>query len=133
MSATSTVLAGRRAAESLMLDYGTASRPTGGYVYDPQTGEDVAEVAPLFPSRCKVQMTGRMPGSLEVGARTAVELGPVLHLPADTDPLDVGDVFTVTEPGPLSLVPTGRTYRVVAPFEKGLATARRYDVEVIVS
>lgn len=133
MSAASTIHSGRRAALGLMLDYGTASRPTGGYVYDPGTGQDVAATADLFVSRCKVQMSGRLNSTVEVGARTAVELAPVLHLPADTDPLEVGDLFTVTDPHPLSLIPAGRTYRVVAPFEKGLATARRYEVEVVVS
>ena len=133
MSAASTIHSGRRAALGLMLDYGTASRPTGGYVYDPGTGQDVAATADLFVSRCKVQMSGRLNSTVEVGARTATELAPVLHLPADTDPLEVGDLFTVTDPHPLCLIPAGRTYRVVAPFEKGLATARRYDVEVVVS
>lgn len=129
MSAISATLAGRSAAERLMLDAGTAKRPSGGYEY--VDGKDVQAADPLFDSRCKIQTRMVQEKAVEVGARTATVLRVELHLPADTAPLTVGDLFTVTTPHALSTVPAGRTYRVLAPFEKGLATARRYDVEVV--
>ena len=129
MTATSAVLAGRAAAERLMLDQGTAKRPTGGWEY--VDGEDVLATDPLFESPCKIQTRDTQDRLVEVGGRSATVVRVELHLPADTDPLEVGDLFTVDWPHALSTVPEGRTYRVLAPFEKGLATARRYEVEVV--
>lgn len=131
MSATSAALAGRAAAERLMLDTGTAKRPTGEMVYDPGTQTEVEATTDLFTSPCKIQTRQVQEKAVEVGARTATVVRVELHLPADTAPLEVDDLWTVDTPGELSTVPAGRTFRVLAPFEKGLATARRYDVEVV--
>ena len=42
-------------AESLMTDYGAASRPTGGYAYNPASGNEEQVTTSLFESRCKIQ------------------------------------------------------------------------------
>ena len=57
----------------------------------------------------------------------------VLHLPASTAPLVPDDEWEVTAVGPLSSSLPGRRYRVVTPFEKSWAIARRYEVEEIVT
>ncbi len=121
----------RAQAESLMLDAGTAKRPTGGTVY--QGGVDVAATTNLFDSPCKIQDSGLALHEAEVGGRTSVASRPQLHLPVSTDPLTVGDLFEVTSVSAFSSVPVGRVYRVLGPVEKSWPTARRYDVEAVVS
>jgi hypothetical protein len=114
-----------------MVDAGTASRPTGGTVYT--AGVDVDEYDDLFDSVCKVQTSGLSALDAEVGGRTSVAVRTELHLPAATAPLTVGDVFTVTTPHSLSTVPADTVFRVVAPVGKTFATARRYQVEEVVT
>lgn len=110
-----------------MLDAGTAKRPTGGFVY--ADGAEVEDADDLFDSRCKVQSGGLQARDEEVGERTSTTVALVLHLPVATEPLTVGDTFEVTTPHELSTVPAGTVYRVVAPVEGSLKTARRYQVE----
>lgn len=130
---TGAVLAGRAAAERLMLDAGTALRPTGETAYDPATQTEGDVYADLFTSPCKIQSRSLAAREEQVAGRTATSVRVELHLPASTEPLTAGDVWEVTTPHSLSVVPAGRRYRILAPFEKGLATARRYEVEVMVS
>lgn len=133
MSAASATLAGRRAAERLMLDAGTASRPTGGTTYDPEMQTEVPAADPLFDSRCKIQARSLVVRTEEVGGRTAATIRLELHLPVDTDALQAGDLWTVTAPHALSTVPAGTVYRVSGPAEGSLATARRYEIERVTS
>jgi hypothetical protein len=123
----------RAHAESLMLDSGTAYRPTGETTYDSGEQASAPEVVPLFSSPCKIQ--SRVAESVEeqVGERTATTIRVILHLPAATLPLQVDDEWHMSAVDPVSSVPTTRRYRIRAPFEKTLATARRYDVEEVVS
>lgn len=123
----------RAEAESLMLDTGTAKRPTGGTVYDPVTQTQAAATTDLFVSPCKIQARTLAAEVEEVGGRTATTVRLELHLPASTAPLTTGDLFAVTAVSSLSTAVVGRTYRVVAPHEKSWPTARRYDVEAVVS
>src|SRR5690349_1700054 len=96
------VLPGLRAeAEALMLDAGTAKRPTGSG-YDSGTQTDGPTYSTLFSSRCKIQARRLVAQTDEVGARTVTSVRLELHLPVDTDPLTEGDVWTVTTPHALS-------------------------------
>lgn len=137
MSLESVTLAGRRAAERLMLDQGKAMRPTGGTAYDPSAdngkGADVDQYAPLFESHCKIQTENVEARTSEVGARTAVEVRTELHLPADTAPLMVGDIWEMTAPHALSFAAAGQRLRVTAPVAGSFKTARRYVVEEVVA
>lgn len=90
MSNESAVMAGRAAAESQMLDTGTALRPTGGWTV--VNGVEVQATTTVFASRCKVQTRAIQAQESQVGGRTAVEVRTELHLPADTAPLKVGDL-----------------------------------------
>ena len=123
----------RHEAEALMLDAGTAKRPTGGYVYDEDAGADVEATDDLFDSVCKIQPHNLVARESEVGGRTSVSVRTELHLPVSTAPLTAGDLYTVTTPHALSTVAAGTTFRVLAPVGKTLATARRYEVEEVVS
>lgn len=123
----------RAQAESMMLDAGRALRPAGEMVYDPATQAETRVEDEIFASGCKIQSTTLVDPSREVGGRSAVSVRLSLHLPASTEPLQVGDEWEIVEPGPLSSVPAGRRYRIEAPFEKSLATARRYGVAEVVT
>lgn len=121
----------RRMAESLMLDAGRSLRPTGGWeVVD---GVEVQAADLLFASSCKIQTRQVRPREVEVGGRTAVEVRIELHLPVSTAPLEVGDLWEITTVHALSLAATGTRYRVTAPVDGSLKTARRYAVERVVS
>jgi hypothetical protein len=119
----------RAEAEGLMVDAGTAWRPTGGTTYDDESQTEVPVLTGLFDSRCKIQTGGLQARDEEVGERTSAVVSLELHLPAATAPLAAGDEFEVATPHALSTVPAGTVYRVVAPVEGSLKTARRYQVE----
>lgn len=134
MSLRSATLAGRAAAERLMLDTGKALRPTGGTVYDPATQSSVAAADDLFTDTpCKLQSRGLVSADNEVGDRTATTIRVELHLPADSDPLTTGDLWEITDVSDLSMATVGDRYRVTAPIAKSIATARRYEVERVVT
>jgi hypothetical protein len=133
VSFESVTISGRRAAEALMIDTGTAKRPTGGLVYDPEADTEVEAIEDLFTSACKVQTRDLVAREGEVGGRTSVSVRTELHLPASTDALVVGDVFELTAVHALSLGVVGQRLRVVGPVAGSLKTARRYEVEEAVS
>jgi hypothetical protein len=134
VSAEAAALAGRTAAERTMLDTGTAKRPTGGSTYNPATQASVTAYADLFTDTpCKLQARGLVSTINEVGDRSATTIRVELHLPASTDPLTTGDVWEITAASNLSMATVGDRFRVVAPFAKSVATARRYEVERVVS
>lgn len=118
----------RAEAEALMLDAGTARRETGTS-WDPVEQADTPDYEDLFSSRCKIQARRLVAQDEEVGARTATSIRLELHLPIDTAPLTTGDEWVLTTPGALSTVPAGTVYRVTAPAEGSLKTARRYEIE----
>lgn len=126
---------GRVVAESLMLDTGKAMRPTGETIYDPILQREVEQFDDgfEFTSRCKVQTRNIQARDAEVGARTSVEVRTELHLPANTTPLETGDVWEFTAIHPLSFAEVGQQVRVLAPVAGSLKTARRYEVEEVVS
>lgn len=132
MSAVSATLAGRRAAESLMLDAGKALHPTGGWtVID---GVEVLATEPLFgtdaePIRCKIQVRELVARESEVGGRTVITVRTELHLPASTPPMTTGDLWELVSVDALSLAAVGWRYRVVGPVGGTMKTARRYEVE----
>lgn len=133
MSLQSVTAAGRRAAESMMVDSGRALRPTGGMVYDEEQDKDVEAADALFDSRCKIQTRSLVARESEVGGRTSVSVRTELHLPADTTPLAAGDLWEITATHSMSLSVVGQQLRVTAPVSGSLKTARRYEVEEVVS
>ena len=112
-----------------MLDTGTATRPTGGYQY--AAGEETQAVDEdfTFSSPCKVQSRNVVARESEAGGRTVVTTRLELHLPVDSEPLQSGDLFTITAAHEVSLAVVGTVYRVTAPVDGTLKTARRYEVE----
>lgn len=118
----------RQEAESLMVDACTVSRKTG-QTTNPSTGVVSDTYAdPFYSGRCKVQARDVEPTTPEAGDRAYTVLRLTVHLPMSVTGVEVGDRITVTssthDP---DLV--GRNFRVVAPFHKSFATARRVPVE----
>ncbi len=114
-----------------MQDTGAAARPNG-YTED-EDGIEVEDFTTLFSSLHKVQARQLQAREGEVGGRTATSVTVELHLPVSAPLLTTGDVFTVTSVGPTSASWVGRKLRIVAPMGKTYLTARRYEVEEIVS
>lgn len=133
MSAVTAALAGAAAAERLMLDAGTAKAPTGGSTYDPDTQTDVDAFDTLFSSACKVQNRNLVARESEVGGRTSVTVRTELHLPMSTAPLAVGNFWEITAANPVSVSQPGELFRVLGPVDGTIKTARRYEVERVVS
>jgi hypothetical protein len=115
-----------------MLDNGEALRPLANkwVVVD---GIEVPATEMLFWSRCKIQTRQVQAAESQVGGRTAVEVRMELHLPANTEPLAVGDLWEITYPHELSFAAEGDRYRVTAPVDGTLKTARRYQIERVAS
>lgn len=138
MTAQAAILAGRSAAERLMLDAGKALRPTGGYEY--VDGEDVLATEDLFADvPCKVKPPRTVaPRDVEAGGRTLAVIPGEVHIPADPEhpeyaSLTVGDLWEITEVGPTSLTQVGRRYRITSEADGSFQTACRYTVERVVS
>jgi hypothetical protein len=124
----------RSMAESLMTDTVTVRRATGETTQDPDTGSTVPVYADLFTSKCKVQARNLTALTAEAGGRTATTVRLELHLPLSADAVKAGDVAEITAVGALSDVQLlGRKFRITAPVAKSYATARRYEVEEVVS
>jgi hypothetical protein len=134
VNVTAALLSGRRSAESLMTDTVAITYPTGDTTIDETTGSETPVYATRFTSKCKIQTRTLQARQEEVGGRTATTVTVELHLPVSAGAVEVGDVAEITAVGALSDVQLlGRKFRVIAPVAKSFATARRLDVEEIVS
>lgn len=129
MTASSALLAGRVAAERLMLDTCTIHDGSGGF--DPESGEPTLG-EPIYSGRCKVATYEPYERNPEAAGGTLTIQRYSVHVPVartETDYRpDEGHVVTITaaESDP-HLV--GREYRVVALLHKSHATAYRLGVE----
>jgi hypothetical protein len=129
MTAAGVLLAGRAAAEALMVDECTVVRP-GDRQLDENTGQFADTSDPVYEGVCKFQATlasGKSPtaGSYEF---TVQELR--LDLPVSAGPVAVDDVVTVTA-SVFDAQLVGRVYRVVELFHKSFATAQRCRLEEV--
>ena len=114
-----------------MTDTAVVKRANGTTTQDPNTGTEVPGYDTVLTSKCKLQMPTAIARPQEVGGRTSFMERLELHLPFGTQPgLVVDDLVTITAVGSLSDANLlGRTFRVVAPPAKSLATALRYEVQ----
>jgi hypothetical protein len=131
VSAEAAVLAGRREAESLMLDACTVGRP-GGLVTDPDSGSVTPSLTTVFDGPCKVQQTIAQSSSPEAGGHQFTVQSSRVDFPVAAGPFLPGDVVTVTG-SVLDAQLVGRRFRVVELFHKSFATAQRTRVEEITS
>ncbi|GAB3166621.1 DUF6093 family protein [Myceligenerans halotolerans] len=127
MTAVSTIRAGRRAAEKLMVDTCTVHR-IGDPVTDPDTGEVTPSKTLLYTGRCKVQTYEAQEFNPEVAEAIRAVQRYTVHVPVASFAPEVGDVVEITA-ATLDAQLTGRRYRVAALLHKSMATAYRLGVE----
>lgn len=119
MSARTAVLAGRKAAEALMVDKATVTRPT---VTTGGDGLDETAEAPVWSGPCKVQTyEAHETAANAAGALVTIQRYSI-HLPHHVDVVRVGDLIRVA--GYLSV------FRVTGLFDKTHVTSRRFQVDV---
>lgn len=119
MSARTAIIAGRRAAEALMVDHATIMRPT---VTTGPDGLDTMTEAPVWAGPCKVQTyEAHETAANAAGALVTIQRYSI-HLPHHVDAVRVGDLIRVT--GYLS------AFRVTGLFDKTHVTSRRFQVDV---
>lgn len=119
MSARTAILAGRRAAEALMTDKATITRPT---VTVSDDGLDYVTETPVWEGRCKVQTyEAHETAANAAGALVTIQRYSI-HLPHSVDMVRVGDLIRVA--GYLSV------FRVTGLFDKTHVTSRRFQVDV---
>lgn len=119
MSARTAVLAGRKAAEALMTDHATITRPT---VTTGPDGLDTMTEAPIWAGPCKVQTYEAHETSANAAGALVTIQRYSIHLPHHVDAVRVGDLIRVT--GYLS------AFRVTGLFDKTHVTSRRFQVDV---
>ena len=137
--AAEALVAGRVAAEALMVDACVVDRP-GPSVMDPLTGKVKPSYTLVYPhpdheapldGRCKVQQTLAQSSSPEAGGAVFTVQNARLDLPVGAGPVAVGDrVRLVSAASNPDLV--GNVYRVKELFEKSWQTAQRVRVEELV-
>lgn len=129
MSARTTVLRGRRMAESLMLDTCTIVR-LGTPVTD--ADGDVTMPAPtqVYSGKAKVQTYEAQESNPEAGGATLTVQRYALHIPVGSYVPEIGHLATIAASA-LDPNMVGRKYRVVALLHKSLATAYRLGVEEV--
>lgn len=130
MSATSALERGRAAAESLMLDQCTITRP-GAPVTDDDTGEVTTPAALVYGGRCKVQSKDSATSSPEAGGHSFTVVSRQVHIPAGSADVLDGDVITITAATLSQLI--GKVYRVDGFTPDSYDTAFRLPVKEITS
>ena len=119
MSARTAVIAGRRAAEALMTDRATVTRPT---VTTGGAGLDEIAETPVWSGICKVQTyEAHETAANAAGALVTIQRYSI-PLPHHVDVVRVGDLIRVE--GYLS------AFRVTGLFDKTHVTSRRFQVDV---
>lgn len=129
MSASAALLAGRIAAEQLMVDTCTVKRETGT-VTNPDTGVITPTYLTVYTGKCRVQTRGFWGQRVDLGQAGVVDLRVELQLPMSATGLEINDEATVDtcvfDP---DLV--GHTFILRDMNRKTHATARRLMVEEI--
>lgn len=129
MTARSTVLRGRVAAERQMLDACTIGI-LGDPVTDPVTDKVTTPLVPLYTGRAKVQTYEAQESNPEAGGATMTVQRYAVHIPVGSYAPEVGHVVEITAAA-LDPHMAGRRYRVVALLHKTMATAYRLGVEEV--
>ncbi len=122
------LVAGRRAAETLMVDACVVERKSGT-VFDETSMAYTDAFTPIYTGPCRVQLTAAMTGvgTPVAGERVQVVQRATVQLPLAVTGVKVDDRVRVTASSDPDLV--GNIYRVRSQFAKTHATARRLEVE----
>lgn len=128
------IQAGRRRAESLMVDTCEVVRSTGGYTVDPETGQDIPAVEVVYPvgdedGRCKLSSTPQTGSQLDSDQyRFSIE-SPRLHLPITAN-VRAGDRVRITH-SHMNPVNTGWEMGLRDLNRGTFRTAQRWNLEVV--
>ena len=122
------IFAGRRNAESLMLDTCTVRRKGTTTTPDPETGAPIPVWDVVYTGKAKRQSQTLEPNTTDVGESLRTTVRYQAHFPVGAFVPQVGDVIEWTA-CPLDPDRVGTRDRVLSPFAKSLATAMRLDVE----
>lgn len=133
MSATDALLAGRAAAEALMVDTGELRGPDVRGALDPDTGQYAVTPGPLrYTGKAKLQTTDTIGNRGDAAERVVMTTRFELHLPMSAPAAAVDDVWTPTT-SELDPELVGRRFRVASLVHKSFMTARRLAVEEVQS
>lgn len=127
MSAGAALIAGRLAAERLMVDTILVERFVGR-VRDPVTLKDVESYEVVYSGRGKLQAyDGQYEKTSEAGGGNYVESRSYLHVPISAGPFEQGDRVTFLA-CPFDPERAGQRFLLEAATGKSLATAQRLPV-----
>lgn len=130
MSATSITLAGRRAAERLMVDACTITRVTAT-ASNTQTGVGTPTTATIYTGKCRVQQMKGISRPTDVAGAYVFQTRYDLQLPVSTTlDIRINDIVTMTAAA-LDADLVGREYWVRELADKTHATARRIGIEEV--
>jgi hypothetical protein len=130
VSAQSATLAGRAAAERIMVDTCTITRVTGTST-DPDTGVITPTLTTIYTGKCRIKgLPVASAGRVDVGEASLVLAGYALQLPIAATGVLVDDqvqvIASVLDPG----LP-GRRFFVVSPAVGTHLTARRLQIREV--
>lgn len=133
MSAQAATIAGRTAAESLMVDTCLIEHRTGTSALDETTGRYTDTWTTVYSGKCRIQARDviRTP-TAESGERLVTLKVLTCSVPMSVTGVKVDDRVTVTASA-LDPDLTNRAFRVADLFHKTHATARRLAIEEITS
>lgn len=127
MSATTAVLAGRRAAEALMVDACTIQRVTGTSTND-TTGVVTPTYSMIYAGKCRVQQIVPVSKPADIGQAQVWLQRLELQVPISVTGIASDDLVTITA-SLLDADLVGRTFRVRELGHKTHLTARRVQLE----
>jgi hypothetical protein len=127
MSATTAVLAGRRAAEALMVDACTIQRVTGTSTND-TTGVVTPTYSTIHAGKCRVQQIVPVSKPADIGQAQVWLQRLELQVPISVTAIASDDLVTITA-SLLDADLVGRTFRVRELGHKTHLTARRVQLE----
>jgi hypothetical protein len=130
MSAADAVLAGRRAAEALMVDTCRITAP-GEPVTDPDTGEVTNTAETIYEGPCKVQSKSSSTANPEAGEHSFTVVSRQVHIPVNAADVRDGHEVEITA-SLLNSFTVGKVYRVEGFTPDSFDTAYRLPVKEIV-
>ena len=130
MSAVDAVLAGRTAAEALMVDTCRITAP-GEVVTDPESGEVTNERTTVYEGKCKVQSKDSAVASPDAGEHSFTVVSRQIHIPVNAAEILDGYEVEITA-SLLNSFTVGKVYRVEGFTPDSFDTAYRLPVKEIV-
>lgn len=128
MSAESALLAGRLAADALLVDRGDVLRPTGESTSDPNTGAEVLVYDTLHEDvACRLRMPTATPTDTRTGQQLVTLTRAILQTAATLDDLRQDDRVRITASRSPGLV--GRVVRIDSPWLQTDSVMCRYPCE----